>query len=136
MKYITLACAILILAVAGCTVEKKPTGSNIAIIPIDSLPSPDDFVVVEQLPVMTYEQIPPYPRRARMMGIEGTVIIQAFVDKEGTVRRAQAARCDQPGWGFEESAVWAAYRCRYSPAIQNGRPIGVWVSYKVTFTLG
>jgi len=37
--------------------------------------------------------------------------------------------------GFEEAAVKAAYKCRYRPAIQNGNPIGVWISYTVEFVL-
>ncbi|MFH2204893.1 MAG: energy transducer TonB [Elusimicrobiota bacterium] len=37
--------------------------------------------------------------------------------------------------GFEEAALTAAMKNRYKPAIQNGRPIPVWVSYRVVFEL-
>jgi protein TonB len=134
MKYGLILMAFLILAIIGCTGIDSPSESGY-ITSIDSIPSPDDFVAVEELPVMTYEETPRYPRKAYARGIEGTVIIQAFVDKTGTVLRAQAIRCDRPGWGFEEAAVRAAYKCRYKPAMQNGRPIGLWISYKVSFVI-
>ena len=37
------------------------------------------------------------------------------------------------GAAAEEAAVKAAYKCRFKPAIQNGRPVAVWVSYQVEF---
>jgi len=100
-----------------------------------SLPDPDIFVAVEMAPVLVEEKIPDYPRLAREGGFEGWVIVNAYVDREGKVIAARAARCNRPGIGFEEAAVKAAYECRYRPAIQNGDPAGIWISYKVVFTL-
>ena len=36
---------------------------------------------------------------------------------------------------FDDAAIEAAYKCKYKPAIQNGRPVAVWVSYQVEFVL-
>ena len=101
----------------------------------DYFPSPDEFIPVEEQPVQVYEEIPEYPRLAREGNFTGYVIVQAFVDKNGEVKKAQAVKCNRPNMGFEEAAVKAAYKCKYRPAIQNGNPIGVWISYRVNFTL-
>lgn len=101
----------------------------------DYMPSPDEFVPVEEQPVQIYEEIPEYPRLAQEGGFTGWVIVQAFVDKNGDVKKAQAIKTNRPNMGFEEAAVKAAYKCKYRPAIQNGNPIGVWISYKYDFTL-
>ncbi len=99
------------------------------------MPAPEKFVAYEVGPELTYEVKPDYPRLACEGNFTGYVILQAFVDKYGAVRKAQAVKCNRPGMGFEEAAVKAALKCKYRPAIQNGNPIGVWVSYKVDFRL-
>ncbi len=101
----------------------------------DYMPSPDEFVAVEQEPVQTYEQLPNYPELAREGGFTANVWVQAYVDKNGNVKRAQAVKCTRPNMGFEDAAVQAAYKNKYRPAIQNGNPIGVWITYRVDFTL-
>ncbi len=101
----------------------------------DYIPSPDEFIPVEEQPVQIYEEIPDYPRLAREGGFTGYVIVQAFVDKNGEVKKAQAVKSNRPNMGFEDAAVKAAYKCQYRPAIQNGNPIGVWISYRVDFKL-
>lgn len=101
----------------------------------DYMPSPDEFVPVEVYPEMIYEELPVYPRLAQEGGFTAYVLIEAYVDKNGDVKKAQAVKTDRPNMGFEEAAVKAAYKCKYRPAIQNGNPIGLWVEYKFKFTL-
>jgi TonB family protein len=112
-------------------------GAEIVIdIPEDEyIPRPEDFIPFEEPPVQIYEEIPEYPRLAQEGGFTGWVIVQAYVDKDGSVKKAQSAKTNRPNMGFEEAAVKAAYKCKYRPAIQNGNPIGVWISYKVDFIL-
>jgi protein TonB len=113
------------------------SGSEIVIdIPEEEyMPSPDEFVPVEVYPEQIYEEIPEYPRLAQEGGFTGWVIVQAYVDKNGNVKKAQSVKTNRPNMGFEEAAVKAAYKCKYRPAIQNGNPIGLWIEYKVNFTL-
>jgi TonB family protein len=101
----------------------------------DYMPSPDEFVPVEVYPEQIYEEIPEYPRLAQEGGFTGWVIIQAYVDKKGNVIKSQAVKTNRANMGFEDAAVKAAYKCKYRPAIQNGNPIGLWIEYKVNFTL-
>ena len=100
----------------------------------DYLPSPDEFVPVEIMPEMIHNTIPEYPRLAKLAGIEGVVWVKALVDREGNVRRAQVGKSSGTV-SLDEAAVKAAYDNKFSPGIQNGRPVNVWVTYKVNFNL-
>ncbi len=99
----------------------------------DYLPPPDSFVIVQELPIIVHQELAEYPGIALEAGLDAEVCIQAFVDYDGQVVKALATQCSNPGIGFEEAAVKAAYRCTYRPAIQDGHPIGVWIAYRVKF---
>lgn len=99
------------------------------------MPAVDEFVAVEEMPVQVLEETPVYPEMAERAGIEGVVYVRALVDKGGRVRDAIIEKASGTNAGFEESALEAAMKNRYKPAIQNGRPVAVWVSYRVVFEL-
>ena len=112
-------------------------GRDNLVVDIDEtvyLPEATEFVPVEIYPEMIYEEPPVYPRLAQQAGLEGIVWIQALVDKEGTVRKAQVAR-SSGSTALDEAAVEAAYKNKFKPGIQNGRPVAVWVTYRVGFQL-
>lgn len=98
------------------------------------LPAPDEFVPVEIQPEMIYEQKPEYPRLANSAGLSGIVWVKALVDKDGSVRQAQVAKSSGTA-SLDEAAVEAAYKNKFKPAIQNGRPVAIWVTYKVEFKI-
>lgn len=112
-------------------------GSQIVIdIPADEyMPPSDTFIPVEKYPVLVHEEIPEYPRLARDGGFAGWVIVEAYVDRDGNVRKAHAVKTNRPNMGFEEAAEKAELKCKYRPGIQNGNPIGVWVTHTYRFTL-
>ncbi len=100
----------------------------------DLINDPTVFIVREVEPEQIDCPSPEYPRFAINARMEGKAAVQAFVDVNGNVRRAQVARTS--GWELLDSAaVRSAYKCTYKPAIQNGRPIAVWVTYIVRFRL-
>ncbi len=99
------------------------------------MPAPDEFVPVEVPAEMIKEEIPEYPRLAKSAGMEAVVWVKALVDKEGNVKQAMILKSSGSKAGFDEAATEAAYKCKFKPAIQNGRPVAVWVSYQVEFTL-
>ncbi len=76
---------------------------------------------------------PEYPDFARRAGIEGRVIVKAWVDPTGSVRDVQLLRGTHEL--LDEAAVAAVRRWTFTPAKQNGRPVSVWVSIPVTFRL-
>ncbi len=109
---------------------------EIIISDIDELlPKPDEFVPVEEMPVVIKRVEPEYPDLARRAGIEGTVWVKALVDRSGKVRDVIILKDSGANAGFEEAAVKAAHGYVYKPAISNGQPVAVWVAYKVNFKI-
>ena len=99
------------------------------------LPSPDEFIPYEEPPIQVKTVNPAYPPLAQRAGIEGVVWLNALVDKDGKVRDVRIVKNSGANAGFEEAAVEAAYRCIWRPAIANGQPLAVWVTYRVGFAL-
>ncbi|GAF98563.1 unnamed protein product, partial [marine sediment metagenome] len=87
----------------------------------DYLPGVDEFVPVEIPAEQIYYHEPEYPRLAQTARMEAYVWVKALVDNEGNVRDAIILKSANSKAGFDEAAVQAAYKCRYKPAIQNGR---------------
>lgn len=100
----------------------------------DYLPGMDEFVPVEIMPEMIHEVKPDYPRMAKQAGLDGRVWIKVLISKEGTVREAVVAKSSGNG-SLDEAALSVAKQNRFKPGIQNGRPVAVWVTYKVDFVL-
>ncbi len=78
---------------------------------------------------------PEYPEAARRAQLEGSVILQAVIVRDGTVEEIRVLRCSQNGVGFEEAAIEAVRLWRYRPAKQSGRPVDVYFTVKVDFVL-
>ncbi|MFH2036463.1 MAG: energy transducer TonB [Candidatus Zixiibacteriota bacterium] len=95
----------------------------------------DEFIPVDQMPVMIYQEIPAYPMQAEKDSIAAKVCVKAYVDNDGTVGEVLILKSDRADYGFEESAMAAAYKCKYSPALQNNQPVATWVSYCVNFKI-
>lgn len=75
-----------------------------------------------------------YPPIAQEAGVEGTVVIQAFVDKKGVVRETLVLK-GISGTGLDEAAMVAIRKTKFKPAKQRDRPVGVWISIPVNFRL-
>ena len=99
------------------------------------LPEPDEFVAFQEEPKTIHFEVPEYPEMAELTGQTGRVWVQALVDWEGRVRDARILKTSETNVGFEEAALRAAFKNIYRPAIQNGQPVAVWISYKVDFKL-
>jgi protein TonB len=78
---------------------------------------------------------PEYPELARVARIEGRVILQAIILKDGTVGEVEVLNCNRPNMGFEESAIGAVQQWRYKPAMQGDRPVDVYFTVRVDFDL-
>ena len=96
---------------------------------------PEEYVEVDQ-PPETIERVNPiYPEQPRKQGINANVFVGVLIGKDGIPKKALIRECDRPGIGFEEAALEAAYKCRYSPAMKNSQPTAIWVSYAIKFKL-
>lgn len=100
----------------------------------DYLPAFGEFVPVEIYPEMIYQHQAIYPKIAKQAGLAGKVTVMALVDKTGSVQDAKVLKSSGIT-SLDEAAVNAAFKCRFKPGIQNGRPIACWVSYDTDFVL-
>jgi len=99
-----------------------PEGPRVKFIPYDDPPRP-------LTPIR-----PKYPEIAQEAGIEGTVIVQVFVDKKGRVKETIILK-GIPNTGLDEAAIKAIRKTRFLPAKQRERAVGVWISIPVNFRL-
>lgn len=98
----------------------------------------DFFVAVEQMPELKggmakLQQCVNYPERARKAGIEGRVIIQFVVSKEGKVEDQKVIR--SLGGGADKEALRCVKQAEFEPGRQRGKPVRVQYSLPVIFRL-
>ena len=87
----------------------------------------------EYLPIV--KVAPQYPRRALSRGVEGYVILEYTVTKQGTVIEPKIIEA-QPENVFDQAAIKSALRYKYKPRIVNGQAITVsGVRTKINFVL-
>lgn len=84
-------------------------------------------------PVKVFSPQPLYTEEARRAGIQGIVILEAVVDAEGTVRNVKVLK-GLP-MGLDKSAVDAVMTWRYQPATMEGRPVPVYFTFTISFSL-
>jgi protein TonB len=92
------------------------------------------FIPYDDPPVATTPIRPIYPEIAQEAGIEGVVIVQAFIDASGRVKETLILK-GVPNTGLNEAAMEAIRKTRFRPARQRERPVGVWISIPVNFKL-
>jgi protein TonB len=92
------------------------------------------FIPYDDPPVARSPINPVYPEIAQEAGIEGTVIVQAFINAKGVVEETIVLK-GVPNTGLDEAAAEAIRKTRFKPAKQRDRPVGVWISIPVHFTL-
>ena len=96
--------------------------------------SPDTFVEVDTYPEMIFQESPVYPESAKKAGTEGVVWVKAFVSEDGAVTEAIVAKTSETA-DLDDAALAAALKNKFKPATQDGKPVSVWVTYKVEFAL-
>jgi protein TonB len=75
-----------------------------------------------------------YPDMAKQNGIEGKVIIQFVVERDGKITNVEVVK--KAGWGFDEAAVEVVKKMPpWKPAKQNGKAVRLQMSLPVRFTL-
>ncbi|HXX64907.1 MAG TPA: energy transducer TonB [Bacteroidota bacterium] len=100
----------------------------------DTTKPPPEFVPVEIEPEVLVKKEPVYPALALKAGIEGKVWVKSWIDEQGMVRDVQIIRSDNDT--FNQAAIDAAKQFRFKPAILNGKPVAVWVTFPFKFKIG
>ncbi len=96
------------------------------------------FIVVEQPPVLIggiagVQKNIIYPKLALEVGIEGRVVVQFIVDKDGNIVNPVVMR--GIGGGCDEEAIRAVKLAKFQPGLQRGRPVAVRYSLPITFKI-
>ncbi len=106
----------------------------------DAPPPPPDqgrkvkFIPYDKAPIPKSPIRPEYPEIAMEAGIEGTVIVQAFINNKGIVEDTMILK-GIPNTGLNEAALEAVKRTRWKPARQRDKKVGVWMSIPINFKL-
>jgi TonB family protein len=121
-------------------VEKIESLSTIE--PIDFTPPADAIhpllpKLVEILPgdlsvTLLHAVSPEYPPVARTMGLEGTVVVQAIIGKDGHTRNSHAVSGPKL---LQKAALDAVNGYLYRPILFNGQPVELTTTVNVTFKL-
>ncbi len=83
-------------------------------------------------PRLIYSVEPVYPPVAKMARITGTVVIEAVIDEQGNVVRAQVLSGNPM---LVQAALDAVAKWKYEPTLLNGQPIAVEMKVFVDFVL-
>lgn len=96
------------------------------------LPSEDEYVAVEEMPALINMPRPEYPEIARAAAVEGVVVLKILVGKTGDVEKVIVVSGPDM---LTEAAKEAAMQAKFKPALQQHRPVAVWVQIPLEFSL-
>ena len=111
---------------AGAPIVSAPPSDSpkTSFLPVYRVDKPPQFI--QQAPIS-------YPRRARDLGIEGTVFLEALIDENGVIVDVQVSR--GIGYGLDEEALRMIRDSTFSPASVKEKPVGVKMLLRVKFSL-
>ncbi|TMQ50873.1 MAG: TonB family protein [Candidatus Eisenbacteria bacterium] len=107
-------------------------GDLVVAPPSDDLPQFGEYVYVEELPEAITKVKPDYPDIAREAGVDGVVLVQALVGKDGKVKDVRVVK---PIPMLNDAAIAAVKQWVFKPALSNNKPVAVWVAVPVRFSL-
>jgi protein TonB len=76
--------------------------------------------------------VPTYPARAQQEMVEGEVVLQALISKDGTIADLRPISGPQV---LSDAAMNAVKRWRFKPYLVNGKPVEVQTNIRVNFAL-
>ncbi|HKO44867.1 MAG TPA: TonB family protein [Pyrinomonadaceae bacterium] len=90
---------------------------------------------VDQKPLITSKPPPSYTESARKDQVQGRVLVQAVLDRSGSVREIRVVSGSELGHGLPEQATAAARRIKFTPAVKDGRAVSVQVTFEYYFSV-
>jgi TonB family protein len=76
--------------------------------------------------------VPKYPAEAKKEGIQGTVVLDAVIGKDGTVEELRVASGPKE---LQQSSLDAVRQWIYKPFLLNGDPVEVKTTINVVYSL-
>ena len=77
-------------------------------------------------------RVPAYPDSAKIAGVEGSVVMQVIISRNGTVKRVYVIQGDPR---LRNPAMEAVYKWHYRPYLLDGQPVDVATTVTVDFDL-
>ena len=108
---------------------------SVAPSPAERAPAADGDPVPDAPPRIVRRPLPRYPRLAKEMGAQATVVVEVRVDRDGRVVDSRLTSGDDSGLGFNEAALKAARSVRFEPARLRGEPVPAWTTVEFEFRL-
>lgn len=91
------------------------------------VPYREDYVILKMIK-------PVYPPEAIELGLEGYVLVEVFINEQGTVQEAWVRKVKGID-AFETATVEAVRQFVFKPVRDRGAPASFWVSFLVRFEL-
>ncbi|HEY9467104.1 MAG TPA: TonB family protein [Vicinamibacterales bacterium] len=119
--------------VAGVPIGDGSVGHDFTAPPVNQPPKePIRVGGVIRPPTRVVYVAPAYPQLALAARKEGTVILQAVIDEQGSVREVQVLRGDPL---LNDAAMQAVAKWHFTPTTLNGTTVPVVMTVTVTFSL-
>ena len=91
------------------------------------------FIAFDEAPVAISGIKMKYPPMAKAAGIEGKVVVEFFIDKNGVVTEVEIV--SGTGTVLDQAAVEAVKNSTWKPARQRTKKVGVWKKVPIKFSL-
>ena len=91
------------------------------------------FIAFDEAPVAISGVKMKYPPMAKAAGIEGKVVVEFFIDKNGVVTEVEIVT--GTGTVLDQAAVEAVKKSTWKPARQRTKKVGVWKKLPFKFSL-
>jgi len=92
-----------------------------------TVPYREDYVIKKMIE-------PVYPPEAMILGHEGYVLVEVYVNDRGFVQEAWVRKVKGDP-SFEKATLDAVKQFEFRPMLDRGRPISFWISFLVRFEL-
>ena len=120
--------------ISGQSILSGPGISDQIFVVDTVIPNPNVWIPHEVEPAFKYKPRLEYPEAARTFEYQGTVYVKAFIGYDGSVLRI--AVVETSGYPILDSAaVSYIAKCKFTPALQQGKPVPIWIGQTITFKL-
>jgi TonB family protein len=130
-----IAAACSVITLATCTSALALRTDVAALAPVTETAAPKPLHV--QSGIMTGQKIsgdnPQYPKEARAKKIQGAVVLDVVIGKDGAVENIRVQKT--PDESLAKSALDAVRTWRYRPYLLNGEPVEVETTVNVIYNL-
>ncbi len=124
-----------VMIVVRARLDRAPANTTLTSFPTPKPLVEGDLVDVDDSvtpPRLVSGERAPYPKEARRLRLQGTVLVEVIVDEKGVPHDARVLQ--SAGAALDEAVIEAAYKFRYDPATKRGVRVKVRQAYSQTLT--